>query len=268
MSHALALLLGLFISAGTPMAWGSDHEAKFQAALKSLQADDLSAACLQLKELNQENPDNPPVLHNLGYCEDRQGQLGSAMARWRRAVALDPYFSGARQSIEIAGEKLKVKQLPHRLTAWEGFRKTILVRVDSTSLNFATWLGFLFFGLQAIRQLGAYRRARASRDRLSPWSASLFVWGLLFLGFSTLSLSKWWDLRQPRGTIILEKVEARTGPGPNETPLFDLFEGLDVRIEDRATWEDGTEWRKVAYPGGMTGWIPESSLLQTSGKNL
>ena len=71
------------------------------------------------------------------------------------------------------------------------------------------------------------------------------------------------DENTPRGTIVVEKVHVRAGPGEKEAQLFELFEGNEVlilRVDD--------DWAQIQFPGAFTGWIPQSAIFQNFGKNL
>ena len=71
------------------------------------------------------------------------------------------------------------------------------------------------------------------------------------------------DLQIPRGTVIADKTSVYSAPDEKSVALFDLYGGLEVILDSQKD-----SWVQVTYPGGLTGWIPKTSMLQTSGRKM
>jgi hypothetical protein len=66
----------------------------------------------------------------------------------------------------------------------------------------------------------------------------------------------------PRATIIADKVSAQIAPGEGQNSLFELYAGFEVLLSNTTPG-----WTQVRYPGGLTGWVKNDSLMPTSGQN-
>jgi hypothetical protein len=63
--------------------------------------------------------------------------------------------------------------------------------------------------------------------------------------------------------VVSEKTTVYSAPNDKSAALFDLFAGLEVVLD-----QSNDQWVQVTYPGALTGWIPKSSVFQTSGRGL
>jgi hypothetical protein len=219
-------------------------------------------------------PKNPLVNYNLGLAEFKLGNKGRALAFWRRAQEEDPFFTPAQDAESFASQQLKVKALPHSITAWESYRRSVLSGLTLDTALGASAVLMLLFGFLGLKYWGQKRDLDQSEERnqqrfvkLGTSPLVVFLLGALFFATATTAILKAYDLGVERGTIVLEKVEARSGPSDDQATLFDLFEGLEVIV--RQSFEDtqAKVWKQVTYPGGMTGWVPAESLISHSSKD-
>lgn len=235
-------------------------ESLFQQGLGAFQKADYKQARLSFQEALQSG-DNPVVLFDLGLTEQRLGNNGLALALWRKALAIKPNFARAEQAIAWTRPKLEHGEISHEVELWESLRAHALATVplwyyllsSALLLLVAGWLGLRYFGLR--------RQARLDERPMPPlpWLAGFCSLGLLVALF--LGGAKIYDQSVERGTIVEKKVEARSSPAADATPLFDLYEGLEVIVHGRSE-----NWTQVTYPGGSTGWIPSQALLATNDK--
>ena len=103
------------------------------------------------------------------------------------------------------------------------------------------------------------QKKRAILQEVSAPAAPLVGVALLiaFLAIAGLTTLKAWDATQPRATVIVSKVSVQSAPGENQATLFDLSEGLEVLVRQKSE-----TWLQISYPGGLSGWVPEKSLMQ------
>ena len=118
-------------------------------------------------------------------------------------------------------------------------------------------------GFLSCKYLGQRQQALSEEQPLPPppYAAALFI--LCFVLLLTLTSLKLFDSFQQRATITAEQITIRTGPSDSDTELFELFEGYEVVILRQTKG-----WSQVKVPGGITGWIPNSTLYSTSGHSL
>jgi len=240
-------------------------EAFFKSGITAFQKGDFKQAQTSFRESLKLEEDNPVVLHNLAMTAQRSGQMGEAIALWRKALALHPGYAPAERAIHWARGQLERPEIPHETEFWESLRGTVLFTAPIISYIFICALLLLSAGWLILRYFGTRRRALLDEKPLPPFPASAAILTAGFLFFALTSVAKVWDLSTVRGTILPKKVEARSSPDAGATALFDLYEGLEVIV--RANVKNGeNDWTQVTYPGGPTGWIPRSAVFATTDK--
>ncbi len=206
--------------------------------------------------VNGEVPKSVTLLTNLGLAQFKLGNKGYALAYLRQALSLDPGFPIAQSALTHILAQAQVKEIPHRIEAYEMIREKLLEPVNILSYFFLSALFLLTGGWILISYLG--QRKRASQQELGepPFPVIGSILLVCFVAATGLSILKLLDSTKIRGTIVEPKVAVQAAPGENQAVLFDLFEGIEVILRRK---QDG--WVQVSYPGGMTGWIPEKSIL-------
>lgn len=243
----------------TGAAFADSAEAHFQAGVAAFQKNDLKAARTSFESALKLDPAHVVTLFDLGLLESKESHNGRAIALWRKALALAPEFRPARDAIEFTKSKLERSQIPHEVETWEQLRdkalaNTVLekyVILSAVLLFLSVWLFLGYFG--------ARRRALLDEKPLPGFPVVATFLAVVWFGFAGLTVAKIVDMQELRGTIVAKKIEARSTPGEGGTPLFDLYEGLEVIVR-----QTSGDWLQVTYPGGSTGWIPRTSIFTTS----
>lgn len=249
----------LALNAFSHTAHGS--ESNFQEGIAAYQKGEFKQARASFTEALQNDPDNPTLLFNLAITAQSEGQIGLALALWRKALAIQPSFPDAKNAIAWAENQLEHKEIPHNVTFWQSLRKNFLV--DHTLNEFLALTAVLLAvtGWLLLRYLGLRREALLQEKPYPPFPTVTVICGLLFFASLILTTAKAYDLSALRGTIIAKKVEARSAANESATPLFDLYEGLEVVVRQTAG-----DWVQVTYQSTSTGWIPRSSIFTTEDK--
>jgi tetratricopeptide (TPR) repeat protein len=243
------------------------NRSALQRGVAALQKNDLANARSALAEALHNEPSNPAVLYNFGLVNLKDNQFGMALALWRKALHLDPQFRQARQGILFASHKLEHPEIAHDVELSETLHREVLVNVTRFQCTLL-WLAVsLLLGLSVIRYIGARHRADASELPMPsfPWLAAVAF--VLFCLSSALEVAKIIDAQETRATIVVKKIEARSAPRTDATVLFELYEGLEVVLQQQTempTRGNETAWAQVTYPGGNTGWVPRSSLFSVT----
>ena len=220
------------------------------------QAEELWSAALS------QEPQNPLILHNLALASLRLQKPGLAVGLWRKALTLNPSMSAARRALDFALKQLP-QPLPESSSAWVNFKQKLSF---ISPLLFFTLLTFFFF-FSLWLWLSFLEKRKNNQDAAAgfPYLASLcsvFCIPLVFF-----SVIRWQDMQIRRATVIEKTTALRSGPAADQTILFELTEGSEVHIL-RKEETDSEVWLQVSYPGGLSGWTPQSSLFQTSGEFL
>ena len=237
------------------------HDAEFKSGIAAFQKGDFEQARKSFVALLQRDQTNPVALYDLGLTEQRAGRAGLALGLWRKALVTHPGFAPPEKALHWGQTRLEHGDIPHEVETWESFRKVALVPFSLDSFLAAGALLLLAGGWTLLGYLG--RRRQAILDEKPrpgfPWAATLCSIG--FVLALSLIIGKVVDVQCIRGTVTEKKIEVRSSPETTGTPLFDLYEGLEVIVQQKSG-----DWVQVTYPGGSTGWIPKSALFATTDK--
>ena len=191
------------------------------------------------------------VLHyNLGNAWFKQGELGEAIASYKRALQRNPRNESARSNLLraealIRDEALAPLSLPVflRPLAWVYY---------SLSLDEWAAAGAMLFLLLCL--LGAVRpwipTAALHRRR-----ASVLLAGLALACFVMAGVHYDFEIRRTRAVVISGEVEVRSGPGSSYNLSFKIHEGLTVYVD-----ETRSEWSRVHLGGELVGWVPSDQI--------
>lgn len=239
----LALLLSL--AAGRAAAAETAAELYNQGNAAYGKGDFAQAAELYRSALAQGGK-TAEVYYNLGNASWKAGDLGRAVAAYERAWRLKPRDPDAAHNLRFARVQIKGK-LPavergFWLENWDRLR-------DGFSLDELTLVlsvGWFLFGGGLAARLSNHRpwMRSAGSAVLGAGLAALLLAGPVFAA----KLQK--EVLTQEAVILAERVEARSGPGPQNAQLFELFAGMDVIVRQ---CESG--WCEVRVPGGLAGWI-------------
>jgi tetratricopeptide (TPR) repeat protein len=239
--------------------WTGFKEA-FESGVLSYQNKNFEEALTAFNFALEKDPSNVQALTNLALVQFQLGQLPWSVALLRKAHNLDPDFSTPRAALEFILPQLGTREIPHEIQFWETFRSSFLVPFPLNSFLAMTALCLLGAGWLWLHYLGQRRQAFQEEKPLPSFPLIATFAALIFLSGLTLSALKIWDLNIPRGTIVSEKVTVYSAPDDKSAVLFDLFGGLEVIMKSSSE-----QWVQVNYPGALTGWVPKSSVFQTSG---
>ncbi len=253
--------LVLIFTTWTSHALATDPATSFSTGLQRYQEGQFEEAKGLFEQSLQAAPQSTSTLYNLGLTEYRLGKQGMAIALWRKALSIGGPDSTIQEALNYSLSKLAKRDLPKKPDLFESLRSGFLSEFNiyaSLSLLAAT-LGL--FGLSFLTILGQRKRAQDSDAAIPSWGWKPPVFAGLMVIAVAITALKWADMNEPRGTIIDKILEVRATPDTNAPGLFEIYEGIEVIILERRS-----EWLRIRYPGGRSGWLPESALMQTAGR--
>jgi len=233
----------------------------FQKGIQQFQAGQLDAASQLFRQVVDQEPYNPRALLNWGLTEYKLGRRGLGLAAWRRALAVDPGFSPAKMALDFGLKELNLQKA--RAGLWERLRHNILNHFALEQLLGASGILMLFSGWLLIRYLGRRKSALETESPLPAWPTVGLVLSSFFLLAMAVTALKGIDLLLPRATVIVSSLPVRSAPTEASSTLFEIAEGSDVILR-----QTKKGWTQIRSPGGMSGWVVESSLFPTSGRLL
>ena len=194
---------------------------------------------------------NGALYYDLGNAHFKNGDLGPAIAYYRRAERLIPRDPLLHSNLEfvLARREDKAAQAPVPFPL-------SLLRALYSRLSLNEWIlgtSALYVLLSVLLLVRLLRRDRRLLLRL-VFQATLgfFVLAALMLAY------KIHDERGiERAVIGTEKVSVMSGPGSDYTVEFWLHEGSEVQIE-----EARPEWLRVSLGAKLRGWVPAGSVIR------
>jgi tetratricopeptide (TPR) repeat protein len=227
-----------------PPAAGADSTLAAEAwidARTAYDSGDYAGAVALYLQLLEEGHDGGHLHYNLGNAYLRNGELGRAIASYRRAGARLPRDRDLAANLEFARQTARdaiAPPSPPVLLETVFFWHFALSRAELAWLVAA--LNLLFWACLGLRLW---------RPRMpGTGGGALLLAALLLATGGSLALR---HLRpQPVVVIVPQEVTAYTAPDSDSTERFRLHAGSELRLAGR---RDG--WLRVALPSGEQGWI-------------
>ena len=194
------------------------------------------------QQLRDQGLENGHLYYNLGNAYLRNGELGLAIASYRRSLSFLPRDQDARANLEFARKSAKDALAPPEPS---GVLRTLFFWHYSLSRSeLGTLVVVLNLVFWSILMLRIYRRA----SEALRWIFFVLLLLLLTTGTS-LVLRHLWPQRV--AVVVPQEIDVRSGTTSTALVLFKLHAGTEVRVVDR---RDDT--LRIALPDeGGGGWI-------------
>jgi tetratricopeptide (TPR) repeat protein len=206
-----------------------------------------AVACYE--EIRAKGISSPVLDYNLGNARYRLGDLGRAMASYRRALREAPRDNDLRANIAFVRERTLDRALvPSRFP---------LLEVAPGLARLMTWREWLILAeiiyALALVLLGLFLLRPGLRPRLrTPLQSGLVLLVVILVLFS----SALHDQALARTACIVQgEVPVRSGPGTRFTEEFVLHQGTVARLRREA---DG--WALLELSRELQGWVPIESV--------
>jgi tetratricopeptide (TPR) repeat protein len=239
-----AATIVVLILAGNLFA--ADVPAEFNAANRLYAEGRFAAAAGTYEKILQSGAVSPALYFNYGNAEFKLGQLGRAIAAYRRAELLAPRDDEVRANLgfvrnQVEGPALRESRWS-RIAEWLG----VLTLNEWTMLAAgAFWLAFLLF---AIRQLRP-----AWRPRLRGLTFGVVV--LTILSCAGLGAAAAVHFSKPTAVVIEPAVTARSGPFAEAQDAFTAHDGAELAVLNQRD-----HWLQVSDGAGRIGWLPANQV--------
>jgi len=192
---------------------------------------------------------NGKLYYNLGNAQLQIGDLGHAIANYRRSERLIPNDSNLRENLRFA-RSLCRNQIP--TATGRAALKTLFFWHYQTPLRTRYWVGlsaYLLFWMTLMLRL-YWRRVRWMY-LIVPLFA---VWASLGGSVVTESVVR---ATTNEGVIVAEDVVVRKGDGETYEPQFKeaLHPGVELEV-----LEIRHDWMRIRLTDGNEGWVPTRSV--------
>jgi tetratricopeptide (TPR) repeat protein len=192
------------------------------------------------------------LFYNIGNCYFKTQQWVQAKIYYLKARRLEPFNDSIDKNIAIVNKHLNDKVPDTK----PDFVSRLMMRIESiVSLNVLSVLlillvlvfnGFLFLLIKRGKQ----------RLLLYGVSFSLII-TLLLAGYHIYRAGKLND--RNIAVITYEEAQLRSGPGDNNTVLFKVNPGLEVKVIDHSS---SSQWLQVSASSDIAGWIEADKLTR------
>lgn len=192
------------------------------------------------------------VFYNIGNCYYKLNQPVRAKIYYLKARRLEPFEPSIQKNIEIVNKLLKDKVPSPK----PDFISRLLMRIESIlSLNI---LSISLLLLVVIFNGFVFMLIKKGKNRFILYGVSFsLILVLLFTGYHIHRVNKY--NRRNIAVIIKKDAQLRSGPGENNTVLFKVNPGLEVKIIDQG---GNKKWLQVSASSEIAGWIEAESLEQ------
>ena len=244
---ALCFLIS-FIFPGILIA-GDSQEELYNKGNSNYENEDYTQAVSIYEKLLEMDRVSPEMFYNLGNSYFKLKKIGKAILNYERALRMDPRDKDIRFNLKLA-RTMTVDKIN---TAERGFAlSAILFLYDRMTLNeLAAICSFFYLAIILLLIFSIFFAAK--RKTLFYISGSL---GAMLLVFFIFLSAKFRDENFTKtGIIVVEKIDARSGPKEDYLLQFTLHEGTKVSIVKKAQG-----WYEIDLLKDLKGWVPEISV--------
>jgi hypothetical protein len=182
---------------------------------------------------------SPSLLFNYGNAEFKSGNLGKAIAAFRRAELLAPRDSEIRANLAFV--RNQVQGATVRESVWQNWLGNLSLNEWTILAVITFWLTFL---LLVAKQL---RPALAAKLKSAIWIfAALTIFSGTILGVQAAN-----HFTKQTAIVISAEATARSGPFDDAQNAFTARDGAELSVLDRRD-----DWVQVADGSGKIGWLP------------
>jgi tetratricopeptide (TPR) repeat protein len=223
--------------------FSADFNSDFSAANRLYAAGKFSDAANAYEKILASGAASPNLLFNYGNAEFKSGNLGNAIAAFRRAELLAPRDSEVRANLAFVRNQVQGSTV--RESFWQNWLGDLSLNEWTILAAIAFWLTFL---LLAAKQL---RPALAAKLKSATWIfAALTIFSGTILGVQAAN-----HFSRQTGVVISAQATARSGPFDDAQNAFAVHDGLELSVLDRRD-----DWVQVADGSGKTGWLPAKQV--------
>jgi len=243
---AIALLLARGHAAAAPDGGSS---AAFRHACDLYEKGDFDSALREFQAVKASGIENAALYYNIGNCYYRQGQLGRAVAGYRRALMLAPRDADAKTNLALI--RAAVGNTDSTLAA-------VPAAVTSLPLRFFSarqyqWVFYLAYYVAAACFLAVlFLRGRLRRIGIYGLVAALVVGGIA-LALSEYGISKYRAATD--GVVVRDRAPLKSGPGDAFQEIATLPDGLELKVRAKSGI-----WVEVQLSSGDVGWLRDDTL--------
>lgn len=253
---ALALVLCLAVTAAVGVRAQAPDPARLLAEGNQAYTEgDLDRALTRYGQARELGVDDPALHFNLGNTHARRGELGLAMASYERARRGAPRDRDVARNMAWVARHLRDLELAH--TELPLFIRQFVHLVRMFTLGeWGAALLVTVWALAAVVGWAWWREGFGERLR----RAALLL-AAATVAVAVITAWRWHGERVlVTGVVVAEEVTVRSGPAPDFPALFQVHDGLTLRVE-----AEREGWTRVSLGGDWQGWLPGEAVTLVTG---
>jgi tetratricopeptide (TPR) repeat protein len=233
----------LSLLAGVPRMFAADNPADFVAANELYDQGKYAAAAAGYEKILQSGVESPALYFNDANAEFKAGNLGRAIAAFRRAELLAPRDAEIRANLQFV--RNQVRGTTVREERWQAWLGQLTLNQWTLLAAAAFWITFLLLAAQQWRpSLTPKLKSPAT------WLVVMTVLCSLVLALQTMS-----HFSNQTAVVTGAEITARSGPFDDAQNTFTLHDGAELSVLDRHN-----QWVQVTDGTGKTGWLNQQQV--------
>jgi tetratricopeptide (TPR) repeat protein len=240
MKNAVSILFAL---ACAGKLFAANVAADFSGANELYAKGKFTAAAAIYENILKSGGQSPSLLFNCGNAEFKAGNLGKAIAAYRRAELLAPRDAELRANLAFVRNQVQGATL--RESLWQKWVGSLTLNEGAVLTAFFFWV---IFTLLAARQI---------RPALAPKLSSVtrFAAVLTICSGAILALQAANHFNSAIAVVTSVEATARSGPFDDAQSAFTARDGAELRVLDQHA-----DWVQVADGAGKIGWLSKKQV--------
>ncbi len=241
MKRYFSILFAMFLCTGVLFA--SDIVGNFSAANQFYAAGKYAEAAKAYEAILNSGAASPNLLFNDGNAEFKAGNLGRAIAAYRRATLLAPRDADARANLQFA--RNQVQGSTFQGGHLENLLGTLTLNEWTALAMIAFWLAFILFAVMQLRP--------ALKNILRGFARATAAAAILFC--VCLAAAAAFHSSRTVAVVVLPDAVTRSGPFDDAQNAFAVHDGAELAVLDQRNG-----WVQVSDGNGRTGWMQSKQV--------
>lgn len=204
-----------------------------------------------------ESPANPLLLYNSGWADYKNNLPALALAKWRKALSIQPSQEKAKEAIKHILEKNPNLQQASSFSGWDLFVETWVRPTPKFSFYLLTIIVSHLFFWSLFKYLGARNKAIKDEASMPSPPPRLYYLSVFFVFLISFSIIKLYYGQLQRGSVVEPELALRISPSEDATKISQVGLGSLVYFLKRKQ-----DWVQIKVGSGNSGWVPAKSVYQ------